>query len=60
MGYVALAISLLQTVLASANANGEAQSVVATIQAAIAKLLETEGSDVSYQQLEGLRSKTTW
>ena len=60
MNYVALGLSLLQTVLASAKAGQAEQSAIAVIEAAITKLLEVEGSDVTYQQLESLRVKPTF
>ncbi len=60
MGYLALALSLLQTVLASAKASNAAQEEVDGIEQALQKLMSVQGSDVTYQQLEDLRSKTTW
>ena len=60
MIWIGLALQLLQTVLASAKAGSAAQEVIAGIEQALAKLTEVQGSDVSYQQLEDLRSKPTW
>jgi DNA-binding Xre family transcriptional regulator len=60
MDYIALALSLLQTALASAQAGKAEQEVIAVLQSAMQKLLQTEGSNVTFQQLESLRSKTTW
>lgn len=55
MDYVALALSLLQTVLASAHAGNAAVDTITTLEAAVAKILSVQGSDVSYKQLEDLR-----
>ncbi len=60
MTWIALALSLLQTVLSSAKIGNAEQEVIAGIEAAVAKLLSVEGSNVTYQQLEDLRSKNTW
>jgi hypothetical protein len=60
MDYVALALSLLQTVLASAQVGKAEQEIIAVIQDAITKLSTVEGSTVTYQQLESLRSKVTF
>jgi hypothetical protein len=60
MNYVALALALLQSVLTSAKVGNAEVAVIANIEAAIAKLLETEGSAVTYAQLESLRTKTTF
>lgn len=55
MDYVALALSLLQTVLASAHAGQATQDAITALEAAVAKLLSVQGSDVTYAQLESLR-----
>ncbi len=60
MTWIALALSLLQTVLSSAKIGNAEQEVIAVIEAAVAKLLSVKGSNVTYQQLEDLRSKSTW
>lgn len=61
--YVSLALALLQTVLASTGTGAVgsvAFEVAAEIQGAVTHLLAVHGSDVSYQQLEGLRVKLPW
>lgn len=61
--YVSLALALLQTVLAATGnpAAGSAGFMVAAeLQGAVTHLLAVHGSDVSYQQLEGLRVKLPW
>lgn len=55
MDYVALALSLLQTVLASAHVGNASQDVIVALEAAVAKILGVQGSDVTYKQLEDLR-----
>lgn len=60
MDFIALALSLLQTVLASAKVGQAEQAVVQTIQDAMTKLLSVQGSDVTYQELESLRSAKTF
>lgn len=60
MDFIALALSLLQTVLASAKVGQAEQAVVQTIQDAMTKLLSVQGSDVTYQELESLRSTKTF
>ena len=64
MGTIALVISLLQTILASLNLPGNVGPEVATaiqiIQEAIQKLLGVQGTPVTYNQLESLRSQKTF
>lgn len=60
MNWIALALSLLQTVLASAQVGKAEQAVIDNLQAAMKKLLEVEGSDVTFEQLEGLRTSAKW
>lgn len=60
MGYLALAIQLLESVLASAKVGNAEQQVLEGLQAAIDKMAATQGTDVTYAQLESLRTKTTW
>lgn len=57
---ISLALNLLQVVLSSAGIKGLAPEVAANIEAAIASLLAVQGSDVTYQQLEGLRVEPKW
>jgi hypothetical protein len=60
MNYIALALALLQSVLASAKIGNAEQAIITGIEEALAKLASVQGSDVTYQQLEELRSKVTW
>lgn len=66
INYIALIATLVQTALAAAQnakTNAEvqiAQDVLDNLQAALNGLLAVEGTDVTYQQLEGLRTKATW
>ena len=60
MEYLALALSLLQTVLASAQKGNAEQSIIANVQAAMQALAAVEGTSVTYQQLEDLRVKATF
>lgn len=57
---ITLVLGLLGNVLAAAKVGGAAPEVVAAIQAAIDALSKVHGSDVTFQQLEGLRVKATW
>ena len=57
---ISLALNLLQVVLTSAGAGGLAPELIANIQAAIQSLLAVQGTDVTYQQLEGLRVEPKW
>lgn len=57
---VALALSLLQHVLSDAKVNGAAQTVIESLEASIANLIAVHGSDVTFGQLEGLRTKPLW
>lgn len=60
MDYIALGLSLLQTVLASAKVGQAEQAIITLIESAIAKLASVEGSAVTFQQLEDLRLKKTF
>lgn len=57
---ISLALSLLQSVLAAAKVGGVPTDVIAMLQAAINSLLQVQGTDVTYNQLESLRVKTEW
>lgn len=57
---VSLILALLQSVLDAAKLNGAAPEVIANLEAAVAKLLEVQGTPVTFQQLEGLRVTTKW
>lgn len=53
-------ISLTETVLADLKVKGAAPGVIADIQAALDAYLKVKGSDVTYAQLETLRTKPTF
>lgn len=57
---LSLILTLLSSVLSAAKVGGVAPDIIANIEAAVAKLLEVQGSDVSFKQLEDLRVTTTW
>lgn len=57
---IALAVSLLQAVLSSLQLKGAAPATIDAISAAVSKLLEVEGTDVTYGQLESLRVAQTF
>lgn len=57
---IALVVSLLQSVLSAAKVSGVPTEVVALIEGAVQNLLQVQGTDVTYTQLEGLRVKTEW
>ncbi len=60
MSTVALALSLLHLALDNAKANNAGSEVIADLEAAIAKLIGVIGTDVTFGQLEGLRTKPKW
>lgn len=55
---IALSLAFLQAVLESAKVNGAAVEVIENLEAAIAKLLTVQGTDVTFEQLEGLKFPT--
>jgi hypothetical protein len=55
-----LVLTLLQSVLASAQVGGVAPEVIANIDAAVTNLLAVQGTPVTFAQLEGLRVTTKW
>lgn len=57
---ISLVLTLLQSILESAKVGGVAPEVIANVEAAVASLTKVLGTPVTYQQLEGLRVKTTW
>jgi hypothetical protein len=57
---IALALSLLQSVLSAAKIGGVPADVIALLEAAVANILKVQGTDVTYSQLESLRVTTTW
>ena len=57
---IGLVVTLLQSILASAQVGGMAPEIIAEIEAAVAKLLAVQGTPVTYAQLEGLRVTTKW
>lgn len=57
---IELVLSLLGTLLSSMKVGGFAPEAIAAVEAAMAKLDEVRGSDVTFAQLEGLRTKPQW
>ncbi len=57
---IALVVTLLQSVLSAAKVGGVPAEVVALIEQAVNSLLQVQGTDVTYSQLEGLRVMTKW
>lgn len=57
---IALVLTLLQSVLAAAKVGGVPAEVITLLEGAIANLLQVQGTDVTYSQLEELRVKTEW
>ncbi len=57
---ISLVLTLLQSVLAAAKVGGVAPEVIANLEAAVEKLLEVQGTPVTFAQLEGLRVTTKW
>jgi len=57
---ISLVLTLLQSVLGAAKVGGVAPEVIANIEAAVSKLLEVQGTSVTFAQLEGLRVTTKW
>lgn len=57
---ISLALTLLQSVLASAKVGGIAPEIIANIEASIANLLKVKGTPVTFGQLEDLRVTTKW
>jgi hypothetical protein len=55
-----LVLTLLQSVLASAQVGGVAPEVIANIEGAVTNLLAVQGTPVTFAQLEGLRVTTKW
>lgn len=60
MNTLLLALMLLQIALEDAKVNGAAPEIVEGIEAAIAAIQKVHGSDVTFAQLEQLRSKALW
>ena len=57
---ITLVLTLLQSILASAQVGGVAPEVIANIEGAVAKLMAVQGTPVTFAQLEGLRVTTKW
>lgn len=57
---ISLVLTLLQSILASAQVGGMAPELIANIEAAMANLLAVQGTPVTFAQLEGLRVTTKW
>lgn len=57
---ISLVLALLKIVEAEAIKNQLADNVISGIQGAIAELEKVRGSEVTYQQLESLRTEPKW
>lgn len=57
---ISLVVTLLQSVLAAAKVGGVPTDVLNLLEGAINNLLQVQGTDVTYSQLESLRVKTEW
>jgi len=57
---IELALTLAQQVLAAAKINGLTADIIADLEAAVASLEKVQGTDVTFDQLEGLRVKAQW
>ena len=57
---ISLVLTLLQSILASAQVGCVAPEVIANIEGAVAKLMAVQGTPVTFAQLEGLRVTTKW
>ena len=57
---ISFVLTLLQSILASAQVGGVAPEVIANIEGAVAKLMAVQGTPVTFAQLEGLRVTTKW
>ena len=57
---ISLGLTLLQSILASAQVGGVAPEVIANVEAAVANLIAVQGTPVTFAQLEGLRVTTKW
>jgi len=57
---ISLVLTLLQSILASAQVGGVAPEAIANVEAAIANLLAVQGTPVTFAQLEKLRVTTKW
>ena len=57
---ISLVLTLLQSILASAQVGGVAPEIIANIEGAVAKLMAVQGTPVTFAQLEGLRVTTKW
>jgi hypothetical protein len=57
---ISLVLTLLQSILASAQVGGVAPEVIANVEAAVANLMAVQGTPVTFAQLEGLRVTTKW
>ena len=54
---IELALTLAQQVLAAAKINGLTADIIADLEAAVASLEKVQGTDVTFDLLEGLRVK---
>lgn len=57
---IQLALALIESVLSQLKSSGAEQAIVADVQAAFDALMKVQGSDVTFAQLEGLRTKPTF
>lgn len=57
---IALALSLASQALNDAKVNGAPAEIVDYLEGAVSNLVKVHGSEVTFGQLEGLRTKPLW
>ena len=60
MTFLQLAFMLITTELNAAKVGGAAPEILANLQASLDALLRVHGTDVTFDQLEGLRVTAKW
>lgn len=60
MNLILLALTALKIALDEATSSGAPQHIIDGIQAAITNLIAVHGSDVTFEQLEAMRTKKLW
>lgn len=58
--YILLSLNLLAVSLAAAKISGAPQTIIDEIEAAIAKLQTVQGTPVTWEQVQGLRTSAQW
>ena len=58
--YILLSLNLLSVSLAAAKIAGAPQAIIDELTAAITKLQSVQGTDVTWEQLQGLRTSAQW